>query len=377
MASQWKQQTLDIGKETTWNTLASTFIRMVNVANVTFKATDEVIERPVINARLTRTSHVMGRQGGTLAFDWYMSGGGVANPSAGVATTAPELDPVLDAVFTKTLGKSRTYSSGGGAGASTVTVATPAASDFNVGGRMTSVATGESRIVTGFDSGTGVITVDRAFVTAITTGVIAASTVYTRKDSTPNGISCRFDLDGKQYRATGGRVTKLSVPALKGGQLAVMHVEIEFNDYDETAFTAETAATYPSPPVVKGGTFSIGGTQYDAQDYEIDFAPKQAFIDAIDGTEGRAGIEIADWETGGSFAVEEAKDAQSDFAAGTELSNISYTAGNAYNGIGLWVAKAQFTDHEHVNVNGYRMDKVPFKANDNTTTSTFALSTGA
>ena len=377
MASQWKQQTLDVGKESTWGTLASTFIRMVNVENVAFKAIDEPVERNVITARLTRTAHVMGVQRATLAFDWLMSGGGDAAPAAGDSAAAPEIDPVLDAVMTKTLGKSRTYASGGAQGATTVTVSSPAASDFIVGGRMVSVATGESRIVTAFDSGTGVITVDRAFGTAITTGVIASSAVYTRKDTTPNGLSCRFDLDGKQYRATGGRVTKLSVPALKAGQFGRLHVEIEFSDYDETAFTAETAGTYPTPPVCKGGSFSIAATQYDAQDYELDFGPVIPAIDALDGTEGRAGIEIVDWTTSGSLAIEEARDAQSDFAAGTELSNISYTYGNSYNGVGLWVAKAQFTDHDHINMNGYRFDKVSFKANDNSTTSTFAISTGA
>ena len=231
--------------------------------------------------------------------------------------------------------------------------------------------------MTAYDSGTGVITVDRNFVTSITTGVISSSMVYTRKDSAPAGISARFELDGTEYRATGGRVTSLKIPALKAGQFPVLEVAIEFDSYDETAFTPETAGTWPSRPVVKGGSMAIGGTQYDVQDLEFDFAPDIPFVEAVDGAEGRAGIELVGWGATGAFAIEEAKDAHADWLAGTELANLAFTSGNAFAGWGLWVSDLQFTAFDHVSVNGYRMDKVSFASNDNGAVSNFALSTGA
>jgi hypothetical protein len=114
-------------------------------------------------------------------------------------------------------------------------------------------------------------------------------------DSTGGGysIAAYYVLDGTPYTLLGGRPTALKIIMAAGKQVRCQWT-VKFDNCTQTSkASAPVVSAWTGTPIV-GDLASVewGGTAYDAKELELDFALQASDQESVQGTNGRANIEV-------------------------------------------------------------------------------------
>jgi len=376
MANAWNLATLHGMHEATFGTDpdadGSDYLHLKALPDMTFQPTMEVVERPGLVGDLVTQEHVLGPQGGKLAFKLELKASGTPAGSA-TAAIASEASAVMEAAWgTVVRGTGAILTSG-----STTTSIILASGGSGFSKLMAVEINGEVRIVTNISSNT--LTLHKALSAAPLTGVVCyASSRFTRANSGHKSMAFVAKRDtGIEYTFLGCKV-KAKIESIDAKGTATLACEVDVGSYSRTTkaslpATELSGITAIKAPVVKGAALDWNGTTMLAAGAEFDPGIAIQFIETVSDAQNKSGIKATAADPKGAVRAYFLAQNMIDFEAATTLV-VVVACGTRSNGWALAVPRAQPMAPAFQNRNGIVGEDLPFAARDNGTDPEWAVS---
>lgn len=377
MANKWKISALWGMQEVTFSTdpdSDGSDYKFLKVAgDITFQPNADVLERPGQTNDLVRQEHVVGAKGGTLSFPLEMKASGTPAVDATPAIAA-EASQILEAVLgSVTRGTGTTVGAASGNGA----VGTPmvVASAAGLAKYMMISVSGEVRFIKTI-SGTDIV-LNRALSSNPANGtVVTASSMFKRSNTAQKSMAFVGKRDGIEFTFLGCKC-RVAVKGIDARGTALLQVDVEVNSWSVTTkaslpSTVLSGITAVKGPVIKGGTFTIDGTEEVCSGTEFDPGLTMVFIDSVAATEGRAGVSATESTPQGVMRPYYAASRLTTFVNGTVI-EVCAAFGSTSNGFGFMVPRAQIALPAFEDREGLVGENIPFMAVNNGTDPDYVI----
>jgi hypothetical protein len=376
MANAWNLATLFAIQEAAFgvdpSATGSTMKHLKALPDMTFQPSIDVIERPGLVGDLVTQDHVMGPQGGKLAFKIELKASGVPAGSA-IAATASEASDLMEAAFGTVLrGTGAVLTTG-----STTTSIVLASGGAGFAKLMAVEINGEVRIVTNVVANT--LTLHKALSGAPLTGAICyASSRFTRANSGHKTMTFTAKRDtGLEYTFTGCKV-KAKVDGINAKGTALLAFEVDVGAYSRTTKASLPATelagiTAIKAPVIKGSPLDWNAIPLLAAGLDFDPAITLSYIETVGDLQNKAGVQATAADPRGSIKAYYLAQNMLD-AEGATTIPLVMSSGTRLNGWALCVPRAQLLSPSFQNRNGVVGEDLPFAVRDNGTDPEWAIS---
>jgi hypothetical protein len=377
MANAWNLAVLFQQQEASFGidpaATGSTMKHVKALPDMTFQPSIEVIERMGLVGDLVTQDHVMGPQGGKLAFKLELKASGTPAASA-VAAIASEASDLMEAAWGTVLRGTGALTTAG----STTTSIALASGGAGFAKGMAVEILGEVRIVTNVVANT--LTLHKALALgAPGTGVVVnASSRFTRANSGHKSVTFTAKRDtGLEYTFTGCKV-KAKIDGIDAKGTAVLVFEVDVGAYSRTTKASLPASelsgvTAVKAPVIKGSPLDWNGTSLMAAGLEFDPGFTLAFVETVGDLQNKAGIQATAADPRGSIKAYYLAQNMLDVEGAAPLA-LAMSSGTKANGWALWVPRAQLLSPQFQNRNGVVGEDLPFACRDNGTDPEWAIS---